>query len=277
MECGAFSLYVDDTFKPNKNNRLEVYEMRQEIREQLLELSETEYQKFSSGLIPGVTNMQGIRLPELRKLAKQIAKGNWKETLEEEDVYFEEVMLRGMVISYAIKDIEELLPYIAAFIPQVDNWSVCDSVFMGMTVLQKDRERTWEFIQDYLYSDKEFDVRVALIIMMQHLLKCDAAGKKISRLRIVDMQSVENTLENPGIYTERILQSINREFSQGYYASMGASWLLTESFCVYPYHTMKFIQDNKMDKITFHKGIQKMTESRILTDDVKKMLTQFKK
>ena len=251
--------------------------MRKNIREQLLTMSETEYQKFSSGLIPGVSNMLGIRLPELRKLAKQIAKENWKDALEEEDEYFEEIMLRGMVISYAIKDIEEALPYIAAFIPRVDNWSVCDSVFMGMTVLQKDRERTWEFIQDYLHSDREFEVRVALIIMMQHLLKCDEGGKKISRLRMVDMQAVENRLEKPGLFIERILEKLNREFREGYYASMAASWLLAECFCVYPHHTMEFIRENRMDDGTFNKGIQKITESRIPTDEVKKMLRGMKR
>ena len=53
--------------------------MRQDIREQLLDMAEQDYQKFSAALIPGVENMLGIRLPQLRKLAKDIAKTDWKE------------------------------------------------------------------------------------------------------------------------------------------------------------------------------------------------------
>lgn len=250
--------------------------MNQNIREKLLAMGEKEYREFSGALIPGTENMIGIRLPKLRTLAKQIAKEEWQQAGEEEDIYFEEVMLRGMVISYAVKDFQEALPYIAAFIPKVNNWSVCDSVFMGMKVLQSDREGTWEFIQPYLHSGEEFKVRVALIIMMQHLLKCDAGGKKMARLRVVDMEALGNSQERPGLFTLRILQSINRTFSEGYYASMAAAWLLAESFCCFPYHTMEFIKDNKMDTVTFHKGIQKIIESRIPAEEVKTELKRWK-
>ncbi|MCM1178927.1 MAG: DNA alkylation repair protein [Clostridium sp.] len=250
--------------------------MRQDIRDHLMTLSESEYKEFSAALIPGVNNMLGIRLPELRKLAKQIAKSDWKEAVCEEDIYFEEKMLRGMILNYVKGEYGEILPYITAFIPLVDNWSVCDSVFMGMAILQKDRERTWGYIQPYFYSGKEFEVRVALIIMMQHLLKCDAEGKKISRLRTVDMQAVNNDTEEPGMFINRILGAINREFTEGYYASMAAAWLLAECFCVYPYHTMEFMKENALDKVTFHKGIRKILESRIPTDEVKQILRCMK-
>lgn len=198
--------------------------MIKDIRERLAAMSESEYQEFSSGLIPGVKNMLGIRLPELRKIAKEVAKSDWKKAISEEDIYFEERMLRGMILSYASMDIDEILPYITEFIPLVDNLSVCDSVFMGMNIFQKDREYTWNYIQPYLQSDKEFEVRVALIIMMQHLLKCDAKGKNISRLRRVELSDMSNKKEEAGQYVDRILKSIDREYPQGYYASMAASW-----------------------------------------------------
>ncbi len=99
--------------------------MQQEIRKYLITLSEEDYQKFSSGLVPGVNHMLGIRLPQLRRVAKEIAKKDWKAAMEEPDYYFEERMLRGMVLSYASKDMDKMLPYIADFIPMVDNWSVC--------------------------------------------------------------------------------------------------------------------------------------------------------
>lgn len=251
--------------------------MIKDIREQLASMSESGYQKFSSGLIPGVKNMLGIRLPELRKLAREVAKSDWKRAIAEEDIYFEERMLRGMILSYASKDMDEMLPYITAFIPMVDNWSVCDSVFMGMNIFQKDRERTWNYIQPYLQSDKEFEVRVALIIMMQHLLKCDAKGKKILRLRLVELSDMGNKSEEAGLYVDRILKSIDREYPQGYYASMAASWLIAEAFCTYPYHTMCLIEKNHLDDMTYNKALQKIIESRIPTDEVKDFLRRMKR
>lgn len=251
--------------------------MKSEVRERCKSLAESEYGKFSQGLIPGKNNILGIRLPLLREMAKEYAKRDWKSLLEEEDVYFEETMLRGMLFGYAIKEPRELAAYVEEFIPLVDNWSVCDSVFMGMSTWQKDRAFTWKFIQKYLYSEKEFEVRVALIIMMQHLLKCDENGKKIPRLRSVLLSQLSDSEEVAGLYVERVLVSIDRSFTQGYYASMAASWLLAECFCCFPYHTFEWMKQNKMDDVTYNKGIQKIIESRIPTDEVKDELRRWKR
>ena len=251
--------------------------MKQNIRAELKAMAEGEYGKFSQGLIPGKDNILGIRLPILRELAKNYAKGDWISLLEEEDMYFEETMLRGMILGYAIKKTDELAKYVEGFIPLVDNWSVCDSVFMGMSTWQKDRAFTWDFIQKYLYSEKEFEVRVALIIMMQHLLKCDEQGRKIPRLRSVEMTHLTDCHEVPGLYLNRVLGSLDRAFQQGYYASMAASWLLAECFCCFPYYTHEFMKQNKMDDVTYNKGIQKIIESRIPTDEVKQYLRMLKR
>ena len=68
------------------------------LREQLLELTEPKYMKFTSALMPGVENVLGIRLPVLRSIAKEIAAGDWRAYLAEaEDFYFEERMLSPIV------------------------------------------------------------------------------------------------------------------------------------------------------------------------------------
>lgn len=248
--------------------------MREDIRKELLNMSESGYRKFSASLIPGVENMLGIRLPKLRTLAKEIAKGDWKEAIEEEDYYFEEKMLRGMVLGYASSYLDEMLPYIEAFIPLVDNWSVCDSVFMGMTIFQKDRERTWKFIEPYLKSDKEFEIRVAVIIMMQHLLKCDKNGKKISRLRKVTKDNLSDVHEVKGLYLDRIFKEMEQIDTSGYYASMAVSWLIAEAFCLFPYHTFQFLKDCQLDERTYRKAIQKINESKIPEEAVKDLLRE---
>ena len=69
------------------------------LRDQLLELQEPKYMKFTAALMPGVENVLGIRLPVLRKIARQIAAGDWRTYLAEaEDFYFEERMLQGLGI-----------------------------------------------------------------------------------------------------------------------------------------------------------------------------------
>ena len=47
---------------------------RTELTPRLLALASEHQAKFSSGLTPNCKPMLGVRLPELRKLAKEIAK-----------------------------------------------------------------------------------------------------------------------------------------------------------------------------------------------------------
>lgn len=266
--------------------------MKEETRLFLLENSEEEYRKFLGSLLPGEKNMLGIRLPVLRKKAKELARGDWKGEWETEDRYFEEIMLRGMMISYVKGDMDEMLPYIADFIPRVNNWSVCDSVFAKMDVLRTDRERTWQFIQPYLYSDQEFEVRVGIIIMMQHLLKCDENGKNLKRLRTVSLTDcIKKEQEKPepagikpeptnrgsdGVYLTRILEALDRPFSQ-YYASMAAAWTVAEAFCCYPADVYPFLKDNRLDDATHNRALQKIVESLIPQPEVKKEMKKMKR
>lgn len=249
--------------------------MKEEIRAFLLENSEEKYRDFSKNLHTGDVNMLGVRLPILRKKAKELAKGDWKEELKTEDIYFEETMLRGMVISYVKADLEEMLPYIAEFIPRVDNWSVCDSVFSKMDVLRQDKERTWEFIQPYLYSDKEFEVRTAIIIMMQHLLKWDESGNAVKGYQRIAIEDCTKA-EKKGLYLQRILDALDREFSQ-YYASMAAAWTIAEAFCYYPAKIYAFLENNRLDGKTRNRALQKIVESLIPLPEVKDEIRKMKR
>ena len=252
--------------------------MREEIREYLKTMRDADYQKFSASLIPdsGRGEMLGIRLPKLRDYAKELAKGGWRWELSfGEDIYFEETMLRGMILGYACKDIEELLKYLEDFIPRVQNWSVCDSVCNGLKLVQKHPARVWEFLQPYLYSGEEFPTRVGLIILLSHFVKLDKDGKKIPRLRKVTMEDLYGP-EEEGLYLEPILHVLDREFTEGYYAQMAAAWLLAELFVVYPARTMRALGQLRLDDFTRKKGVQKIRESLIPDKEVKEYLKNQK-
>lgn len=275
--------------------------MKEEVRRFLIENSEEKYREFSQALIPGEETMLGVRLPVLRKKAKELAKGNWREELKTKDIYFEEIMLRGMMLSYVKEDLSTMLPYIEAYIPCVKNWSVCDSVFSKMDILREDGKKTWEFIQPYLYSDREFEIRTGIIIMMQHLLKCDEKGKNIKRrasISLKDCMMDEDDLineddgeerknetgrtaaaekgERQGKYLPKILEALNREFP-AYYASMAAAWTIAEAFCCYPAAVYGFLKDNRLDDATYNRALQKIVESLIPLPEVKAEMRRMKR
>lgn len=177
--------------------------MKEEIRAILLQYTDDTYKEFSASLVPGAKPLLGVRLPQLRTIAKDIVKkgtvGDWRDVIvgcggENEDIYFEETMLRGMIIGYgtAPKEIscKEGMDYLERFIPQIDNWSVCDSFCNSFRFANRYRDEVWEFMQPYLYSDKEFEVRTAVILLLSQYLKYDKDNKKIPRNRYVKMEDI---------------------------------------------------------------------------------------
>lgn len=264
--------------------------MREHIRESLIQHAESSYKEFSSALIPESGPLLGVRLPMLRTLAKEIVKnGDWKSEIssfkgEYEDLYFEETMLRGMIIGYGTEkgELKEGLGYVADFIPYVDNWSVCDSFCTSFLLAGRHRAEAWEFLQNYLYSGKEFEVRVALITLLAQYLKYDGRGKKLSRKRAVIMEDVwRNTYEQNRAdfpYMERILKALNRPYTQGYYAQMAAAWTAAESFVTFPYETAQMLTgDCRMDDWTYNKALQKICESRNPDEEVKAYVRSLKR
>ena len=54
----------------------------QDLKNYLLQIAEEEYRKFNEKIIPCDHPILGIRMPVLRKLAKDIARGDWKSYLK---------------------------------------------------------------------------------------------------------------------------------------------------------------------------------------------------
>ena len=48
------------------------------IRKELQDLVDSKYQEFHSALVPGIGNILGVRIPQLRILAKEIAKRDYR-------------------------------------------------------------------------------------------------------------------------------------------------------------------------------------------------------
>ena len=268
--------------------------MRQEIRSELAMYAEQQYRDFSSGLVPGAKPLLGVRLPQLRQLAKRIIndkknKSGWRQETaacdgDWEDLFFEETMVRGMIIGYgtAKKEVtcEEGIAYLKAFIPCIDNWSVCDSFCNSFTFANRYRDEVWAFMQPYLYSDQEFEVRTGLILLLSQYLKYDADNQKIPRNKTVCMADLEQNLNKKAQYPylEKILWTLNRPFSQGYYAQMAAAWLAAETFICFPYETNQMLVNGcQMDEWTYRKALQKIRESLNPDKEVKEYIKSLKK
>lgn len=224
-----------------------------EVRERILQKSEEKFQKFSSSLLPGVNNVAGVRLPVLRKIACDIAKSDWQAYLKNKDCRFmEETMLKGLVIGLLKEPPEKMLLLIENFIPEITNWSVCDSFCCGLKFVKENKKLVWNFIQKYLKSDKEYEIRTAIVILLNFYIDEE--------------------------YLNRVLNCLNNIRTEHYYARMAAAWAVSICYIKFEKETLDFLLKHcKLDNLTYNKAIQKITESHRISKETKAKLKLLKK
>lgn len=101
------------------------------ILDRLFELKDEKYAEFQSKLIPNIPKEKiiGIRVPEMRKLAKNYFKDEKSKLFLNglPHSYYEENLLHGLLIS-EIKDYETCINELDKLLPYVDNWAVCNTI-----------------------------------------------------------------------------------------------------------------------------------------------------
>ena len=227
--------------------------MKQKIKEKLFELADKKYKEFHSGLCPRTNNIIGVRVPILRNYAKELVKEHKiKELLKQIDnQYYEEIMLQGMLIGLAKEDMKTIQKQIEEFVPKIDNWAICDTFCAGLKMTKKHKEEMWCFIQNYLKSDKEFEIRFGVVMILDYYIE-------------------ENYLEKDF----KIFDSIT---SQDYYVQMAIAWALSMCLIKFYDETMKYLGKSNLNKFTYNKALQKAIESYRITDKQKDILRSMKK
>ena len=217
------------------------------VRKELEAMAEADYKEFSASLIPGVTNMLGIRIPILRDMAKKLAKEDWKACMEWKDtLYFEETMLQGLVLGYAKAPVEEILEYAKRFIPGIDNWSVNDVFCSTFKIARKEPQKVWDFLMTYKGSDKEFELRVVAVMLMSHFLRDE--------------------------YIDEVLKVLSELENAGYYTSMAVAWAYATAWAKYPDKTKAYLTEHPIDAETYRRTLRKCIESYRITEEDKQWI-----
>lgn len=228
-------------------------ERRCRLREKMEALAEPEFRKFSASLIPGVNRLLGVRLPLLRNLAREEARGDWRELLEHpaEEPYAEEVMLDGMVTGLARMEPEERLEWVARFVPRLDNWAVCDTFCAGLKFGRSHPAAVWDFIQPYLRHPDAWHVRFAVVMMLDHFVTED--------------------------YVERVLALLDAVRHEDYYVSMAVAWTVSVCYVKFPALTLAYLRCSTLPDFTYNKALQKIIESLRVSREDKDLMRSMKR
>lgn len=224
----------------------------EDIRNKLFELQDLKYKEFHSKLCPNVEQIIGVRVPELRKLAKEIANRDYKKFLKEiEAKYHEERIVQGLVIGYAKISIKDTLKYLEEFIPKINSWAVCDTTCSNLKITKKYMKEMWDFLDEYVISQEEYQIRFAVVMYLNYYLTEE--------------------------YIDKVLEKIDKINSKEYYVQMAIAWLVSFAYIKQKEKTEKYLIQNNLDSFTQNKAIQKICESYRVNKEDKKRIQKYKK
>lgn len=222
------------------------------IVKRLLKEANKNYKEFSQNIMPDTDNILGVKIPILRKIAKEIYKNyDWKLFLKQNTTYWEELMLQSMVIGNIKDEPQNILKYVKSFIPKLNGWGVCDNFCSNLKFTKNNKTPVWKFIQPYFKSQKEYEKRFAFVMLLTYFLEDE--------------------------YIDRCLEHIDNFKDSRYYAKMGTAWALSICYIKYPAKTLEYLKKSKLDNWTFNKSIQKICESLRIDKETKNYLKTLKR
>ena len=122
----------------------------------LFSFEDLEYKNFNSKLVLK-NNLIGIRVPILKKIAKELAKGNYKEFISiMNHNYHEEVLIHGLILGY----IKDPMNYFDDYIKYMNDWQSCDITISNMKYFKYNQDIN--YIKKYLYH------RVGYVILLNY-------------------------------------------------------------------------------------------------------------
>ena len=221
------------------------------IIKQLQSLQDLKYRDFQAKLIPNIdkSTIIGVRMPDLRKLAKKIDENEAKIFMQDlPHTYYEENMLHSILISN-MKDYGECIKYLEEFLPFVDNWAVSDCI--SPKIFTKNTDKLIEKIKLWAQSSHTYTVRVAICLLMKYFLDDEF---KVEYLNIAAQIK-----------------------SEEYYVNMMIAWFFATALAKQWDDVIFVLEDNLLEDWTHNKTIQKSRESFRITPEQKQYLKSLKK
>lgn len=216
------------------------------VLEYFNEKKDLKYLNFNKKIVNSNYPMLGVRTPDIKALVKDIKKTDIISFLEcKTNNYYEEVLLEAYVIG-EIQDLKTAYYYFSKYLDKIDSWSLCDMAASSMKIVAKNKDFFLERIKEYLVSDKEFVVRMGIVLLLNYYIDED--------------------------YLDEIFDLIDNLEREEYYIKMAISWLLSICYIKYREKTEEYLKVTKIDNFTYNKTISKICDSYRVDNTIKERL-----
>ncbi|MBR7042549.1 MAG: DNA alkylation repair protein [Bacilli bacterium] len=221
------------------------------IIKKLHKLQDLKYREFTAKSIPNISidNIIGVRIPDIRNLAKEIKDEDYIDDFLNElpHKYQEENLLHGILLSLD-KDIDRVLNRLDIFLKYADNWAVTDII--SPKVFKKYPDKVYKYITKWIKSNSEYKIRFGVVSLLQYYLDDNF------KLEHIDL-----------------IKSIKKDT---YYINMAIAWYYSFALIKQYDKVISIFKNKELNKWIHNKSIQKACESYRITEDKKEYLRSLK-
>lgn len=197
--------------------------------------ADEKYKDFIAKLVPTIDKdtIIGVRMGDLRRLAREIRKEANLDIFNEAKFYYrEENLLYALCIFKMSESFDKAMDALDEFLPHIDSWEVTDLVAGEILIDEAHIDKAFQKALSYVHSSDEYTIRLGLVIM----------NKKF----------------NDKAHIDKIIDAIKNITLNTYYVNMAAAWLLCEL-----YFTNKAKVDEFLSSEAINEEIKKMTRQKI--------------
>ena len=221
------------------------------VYKRLATCSDVEYRDFQSRLVHNIPKetILGVRTPDVRRIAKDIRGTGEAEAFISElpHKFYEENLVHFFLIAM-IRDFDECVRAVDAFLPYVDCWPVCDQ--SSPKVFTKNHARLLPYIRKWIDSDHVYTARYGMRMLMNEFLGED--------------------------FREEYLAWVAEKQGDDYYLKMMVAWYFATALAKQYDASVVYIEKRKLDPWTHKKAIQKAIESFRVSEEHKEYLKTFR-
>jgi len=203
------------------------------IVEKMKSIADLKYKKFNENLIGKNSPIIGVKIPELRKMTKNIIKSNQVNDFfnEYDGVYFEEKLIKGLLLASN----EDLFnKYVNEYLKELDSWCLVDTFCNSCKFINNKKEKYWDFIKKLISSNEEFIIRCGYVLIINYYINDS--------------------------YIDEIIELLVKKFDF-YYVNMAIAWCISEAYVLYPLKMESLLKRKILCDFVQNKAIDKINDS----------------